>query len=156
MVALPGFVAAALVVNELLWSLRRLRIDGASPAVGPAVLGRWRRLADPTRRWWLSAVFLGLPWACLAAVAASFVTHGGPLYTPSRSGMLAYVCWCLWACFATPGAVRIPLWSAVPWAALLFTQLADDPVAEVFMVAVIALLFVSVVLVLWRHDRADR
>jgi hypothetical protein len=158
MMAVPGFVAAALIVNELLRSLRRLRTGGVNP--GPrrspryaALSDRWRRLADPTSRLWLSAVFLSLPWVCLAVVAASLVTHGGPLFPPSRTAMLAYVGWCCWACFATPGTVWIPLWSAVPWSVLLFLQLADDPVGEVFVLAVIALLFVSVVLVLWAPDR---
>jgi len=65
--------------------------------------------------------------------------------------MWAFVIWCLWACSATPGAVRIPLWSAVPWSFLLVLQFAADPVAEVFGVAVIGLLFINVVLALWNR-----
>jgi len=57
--------------------------------------------------------------------------------------------WCLWACAATPGAVRIPLWAAVPWSVLFGLQLAEDPVSFVFVVAAVGLLLANVLLVLW-------
>lgn len=163
MVALPGFVAAALIVNELLRSIRRLRTDAAAVAADPglqrsprygAILDRWQRFADPTSRAWLSAVFLALPWVCLALVGASDVTQGGPLFAPSRTAMFTYVGWCVWACFVTPGVVRIPLWSLVPWSALVIFQLADNPVGKVFFIAVIVVLFVNVALILWTRDPA--
>lgn len=145
--AVPGYLAAALVVQELLRTLRRMRAADI-----PGTLSRRLARLDPTRRPWLTAAFLGIPAACVAVIAASFVTGGGPLYWPSRSARYGFGAWCLWACAATPGAVRIPLWAAVPWSFLFALQLAADPVSFVFVVAAVGLLIANVLLVLW--DRA--
>jgi hypothetical protein len=142
--ALPGYLAAALVVQELLRTLRRMRATEV-----PSTLSRRLARLDPTRRPWLTAAFLAIPAVCVAVIAASFVTSGGPLFWPSRSAMYGFVAWCLWACAATPGTVRIPLWAAVPWSVLFGLQLAADPVSFVFVVAAVGLLIANLLLVLW-------
>jgi hypothetical protein len=164
MAALPGFVAATFVVYELLRSLRRIH-GTVTPGSGRAphapvrrlplaALGRLLVRADPARRPALALVFLSLPWICLALVAASFVTHGGALFWPSRIAMFTFGGWCVWACAATPGVVRIPLWATILWGALLSPQLAANPVVYLFVIAAIGLLFVNLVLAVWGRDRA--
>ena len=157
--ALPGFVAATFVVYELLRSLRK--IDAAlgirTRPAGDGPIGRATAAAldwllaglDPSGRLWVALVFLCTPWTCIALVAGSFFTNGGPLFWPSRTAMFTFGGWCVWAFVATPSVVRIPLWATVPWGVLLVLQLAATPVSYVFALSAIGLLFVNLVLVLW-------
>jgi hypothetical protein len=118
-----------------------------------AALGRLLVHANPARRPALALVFLCLPWTCLALIAASFVTHGGALFWPSRIAMFTFGGWCVWACAATPRVLRIPLWATLLWGALLSAQLAAaNPVVYLFVLAAIGLLFVNLVLAVWGRD----
>ena len=80
-----------------------------------------------------------LVWA-----AASTNSHGGVLYWMSRISQIAFLGWCAWACSATPAATRIALWSLPGWGALILTLFTYGPVAIVFALATLTILFVNV------------
>jgi len=76
--------------------------------------------------------------------AASANSHTGVLFWMSRISQIAFLIWCVWACTATPAATRIALWSLPGWGAIMLTLFTYGPVAIVFALAVLTILFVNV------------
>jgi hypothetical protein len=155
LVALPGFVAAVVIVHELVETLRRLsgKWKQAEPPPGRWLWDRFAALSafvNPRRHSLLAFLFAVLPLLFVLFIAGSYVTKGGPLWWPSRLSMYGLGAWSLWGCLATPRAARIALWSAIPWAGLVALQFSDSAVAVIFALAVIPLLYFNVVLAVLR------
>jgi hypothetical protein len=155
LVALPGFVAAIVIVHELVETLRRLtgQWEQAEPTTPRWLFDRFaaiRESSHPRRHALLPFLFAGLPWLCVLLIAGSYVTKGGPLWWPSRLSMYGLGAWSLWGCLATPRVARIALWSIVPWAGLVGLQFSDSAVAVIFALAVVLLLYANVVLAVLR------
>jgi hypothetical protein len=162
--ALVGFAASLLIMYKLLQMVRRANGSEAIKEV-PAT-GSVRRFVSvseleraalrgldfirPARNSGLTLAFVALPTLTIGLFAAAFFANNRMLFWPAFSAAMALAVWTVWACAATPGASRIPLWSMVIWAILLLTQLSDDIVAVVFMAAVITVLLANVGLVTLR------
>lgn len=149
--AVVGYAAALLVVHEFCDLVLRLR---SSPsAVSPprtlpqrllALLVRGSEAVQPQRSGWLTAAFVAVPsFSVVATVAAGF-TGGGPLFVPARIGLFAFVGWSVWACAVTPTAIRIPLWSILPWSLLILTLFGFTPVSIILGLAALLMLLANV------------
>lgn len=122
-------------------------------------LARLAELVHPRRHQLVRFLFAGLPWLCVLLIFGSYITDaqptpsspsGGLLFWPARLSQYGLGAWALWACASTPRVVRVALWSAVPWGGLVALQLASGNVALIFTLAVIATLYVNVVLAVLR------
>lgn len=163
LVALPGFVAATIIVYEFFETLRRLSIQRAPPdrAVQPRIWNRLAAIAElvlPRRHLFLRLLFVGLPWLFVLLILGSVISHaepgpsspnGGPLFWPARLSQYGLGAWALWACASTPRVVRAALSSAVPWGGLVGLQLSGD-VSVIFTLAAAAMLYVNVMLAVLR------
>jgi hypothetical protein len=158
LVALPGLVAAVVLVGELCRMLIRLHGEPAGPARwSSAQLDVWSKRMSPARHGLVAAAFVGLPAFSLVAVAGAVLTNGGPLYAPAFASRFIALGWCLWAILVTPAAARIPLWSALGWGALVVFQLSAYPASFLFVQAVAVLLYADVLwLVLGSRDASTR
>ena len=95
--------------------------------------------------------FAAVPlFVVVASVGAAF-TNGGWLFWPARIALFALAGWSAWACLATPGVVRIPLWSTLAWATVLLLLSAATAVTAVFAVVMVLLLAGSVLELVLRH-----
>ena len=142
LVAAPGLVAVFIVIYQFLRFLRETVVAS----------GRSRRLhairqslipGGDRRR---IALFVSVPLVAVIfiGVAASTNSHAGFLYWASRLSQIALLVWFVWACVATPPAIRIPLWSVPIWGAIVLTLFTYGPVAVIFAVAVLVVLFANV------------
>jgi hypothetical protein len=150
LVALPGFVAVALMVGQLCWMLVRLHGEPAgarphengSPARWssrqPAL---WSRRLSPAGRPPVIVAFVALPALCILAVTGGVLANGGLLYTPAFASRFVALAWCLWAIVVTPAAARIPLWASLGWGWLIATLLSAYPVSFLFALAVAVLVY---------------
>jgi len=166
LVALPGLVLAVVVTAEFTHMVLRITSEpGAakgSPATGRGVFARIRRLlgdlgrrAHPTGSTSAAAAFVAIPLLALLVSAGAAVTSGGWLFLPARIALFAVAGWSAWACLATPGAVRIPLWSTLVWATLLLLLSAATVVTTVFAVVIALLLTCTVFELVFRHAGQD-
>jgi len=168
LVALPGLVLAAVVTVEFTHMVLRITSSPDRPAVAEPVAGRgflarlrvlladFGRSADPAAKPALAAVFVAVPVVAVLlflAAAATNADNGGWLFWPARLSLYALALWSAWACLATPGAVRIPLWSMLGWAAILLLLSAATAVTAGFTVVIVLLLAGSVFELVFRHDR---
>ena len=163
LVALPGLVLAIVITFEFTHMLLRVTAStGAAElptSAGRGAFASLRRLlaelgrrGHPTRSRAISIAFLAIPLiAVLINVGAAF-TAGGWLFWPARISLFALAGWGAWACLATPGAVRIPLWSMLGWATLLLLLSAATTVTAVFAVVVVLLLAGSAVELVFGHS----
>ncbi len=163
--ALPGFAAAALVIYEFVEMLRRLERSGLGRrarresafrrlvliAGRGRPLQRARGMLDPTSSAVATVALIGFPVVSLFTLAAAVLTNGGPLFWAGRSALIGFAVWCLWACYVTPHAIRIPLWSMLAWAGLFLTLFAFGSVSVIFAVAVIVLLVGNVAMLTLRR-----
>ncbi len=163
--ALPGFVAAVVIVYEFGLVLERT-LQG-QPDRAPAartVDSRFTRQAAMVLNWLGSRVrvtesraalfvFLGVPAVIIAVVVAAVLTNGGPLYWPSWIAQRAFPVWCVWAFAVTPKVVRIPLWSLLIWAALFLTLFFGTAVANIYALAILTTLLGNVMLAVLRSGR---
>jgi hypothetical protein len=156
LMAVPGLVAAVVVVAELCRMLIRLHSESATWAPARwsgAQIELWNRRLSPARHGLVAAVFVGLPAFCLVAVVGALFTSGGPLYAPAFASRFIALGWCLWAILVTPAAARIPLWSGLGWGALVVGQLSSYAASFLVVLAVGVLLYVDAVwLVLGARD----
>lgn len=161
LMALPGLVAAVVLVGELCLMLIRLHAETAErpeqverPAHWSNLhLGLWSRRLSPVRHRAAASVFIALPALCLLAFGGAVLMGGGPLYVPAYASRFVMLGWCLWAIAVTPAAARIPVWSSLVWGALVVVQLSSYPASLLFVLAVAVLLYVDVV---WLVLAADR
>ena len=157
LIAVPGFIAVFAIIYEFLRFLRETLADVSLPA---EVATRSQTMVHRTMRQLHSfrdsllpggnarriALFVIVPIVAVLLVwaAASTNSHGGVLYWMSRISQIAFLVWCAWACSATPAATRIALWSLPGWGALILTLFTYGPVAIVFALAILTILFVNV------------
>jgi hypothetical protein len=151
--AVAGLAAAAVIVYQLCELLVRLRPSGleTETVARSRIMSQLRssmalvaREIDPRRSLWLRGVYLAVPVACGAIATVSvFVTGGGPLYTPTLLSYYAIGVWAAWACVVTPAAVRIPIWSLLPWSLLVGNVFGFDSLTVILGLSVLGLLFVS-------------
>jgi hypothetical protein len=149
--AVVGYTAALLVVHEFCDLVLRLR---PAPSNGPpprtaaqkvvALLQRASDAVQPRRHAWLSVVFVAVPTLCVLTTVAAGFTQGGPLFVPARIALFAFVGWSVWACAVTPTAIRIPLWSILPWALLVLTLFGFAPVSIILGLASLLMLLGNV------------
>ena len=165
LVALPGLVLAVVVTFEFTHMVLRITSSSetveAAPATGRGIFARVRRLlgdlgrrAHPTRSRSVAAAFVAIPLLAVAVflgAAATNPTNGGWLFWPARIALFALAGWSAWACLATPGAVRIPLWSMLGWAALLLLLSAATAVTAGFAVVIVLLLAGTLFELVFRH-----
>ena len=154
LIAVPGFIGVFAVIYEFLRFLRETLADTTNAAARPHTLVRrtmvwFHSLRDSlipggdARR---VALFVAIPIVAVLIVwaAASANSHTGVLFWMSRISQIAFLIWCVWACTATPAATRIALWSLPGWGAIMLTLFTYGPVAIVFALAVLTILFVNV------------
>jgi hypothetical protein len=166
LVALPGLVLAVVVTLEFTHLVLRItsspgRPAAPRPAAGDGFFARLRQrlgdlgqTIDPARKPALAAAFVAVPVLTVLlflGAAATNADNGGWLFWPARVSLYALALWSAWACLATPGAVRIPLWSMLGWAAVLLLLSAATAVTAVFAVVVVLLLAGSVFELVFRH-----
>lgn len=155
--AAVGFVAAVLVVHEFCDLLMRQRSVPPPDAAGMrrlrAALAAVAATVRPSRSLWLSIAFVAVPTLCVLVTVAAGFTLGGPLFVPARIALFAFVGWAAWACAVTPTAIRIPLWSVLPWSLLLLTLFWFTPVAFVLGIGTSILLFANVMVFTLRPAR---
>lgn len=148
--ALVGYGAALLVVQEFCDLLLRQRSIPSTDAGGLRRLRRRlatiARAIHPRRTAWLAAAFVAVPALCVLITIAAGITLGGPFYVPAAVAIFAFAAWTAWACAVTPTAIRIPLWSILPWSMLVLTVFGFTPVAAVFALAAFVLLFANVLI----------
>jgi DNA invertase Pin-like site-specific DNA recombinase len=165
--ALPGFAASGVLVYEFAEMLRRLERSGSyrrsHPKAAPrrrllsrldSALSGTRTLLDPIRSRVAGIIFVAFPILAVLTVAAAVLAHGGPLFWPARSALVGLAGWSIWACYFTPSAIRIPLWSMVVWAGLFLALVAFGWVSAIFAVAVVILLIGNVTIFTLRWPRA--
>jgi hypothetical protein len=153
LLAVPGLVAAVVVVREMCRMLIRLHLESASGAAPGSSVQLWIRRVSPAGHRFLAAAFVGVPAFCLLAVGGAMLTNGGPLYAPAFASRFVALGWCLWAIVVTPDAARIPLLSGLGWGALVAGQLSAYPPSFLFVLAVGTVLCVDAVwLVLGGRD----
>lgn len=162
LVALPGLVLAMVLTFEFTHMVLRITSSPAAippPAdTGRGIFARLRRLlgdvdrrAQPTGSAGVAAAFVAIPLlVVLVSVGAAF-THGGWLFWPARIALFALAGWSAWACLATPGEVRIPLWSMLGWTALMLLLSAATEVTALFAIVIVLLLAGSVFELVFRH-----
>jgi hypothetical protein len=152
--ALPGFAAAGVVVYEFTGMLTRLERSGSARRVRPRAAGRrlsppprldhalsqTRAFLDPTGSRVAGKVFVAIPIVAVLTMVAAVLAHGGPLFWPARSAIAGLAGWSIWACYFTPSAIRIPLWSMVAWAGLVLVLVEFGWVSVIFAGAVIVVL----------------
>lgn len=166
LIAIPGLVLAAVVTYEFTHMVLRITAAPRTTERSSSAEGSWfawpRRLlvsvglwADPTRSATASALFVGIPLLALLVTIAAAVTNGGVLFLPARAALFALVGWSVWACLATPGAVRLPLWSTLAWGALLLLLSAATTVTAIFGIAIVLLLSGMVFELVFRHADAS-
>ena len=166
LVAMPGLVLAVVVTVEFTHMVLRITsTTGAAeamPATSPGLVERLhRRLGEfddrvrPTGSTARAAAFVAIPLLAVLVSLAATLTHGGGLFWPARIALFALVGWSAWACLATPGSVRIPLWSMLGWATLLLLLSAATVVTAVFAVFIVLLLAGIVFELVFRHVGAD-
>ncbi|MDQ6772259.1 MAG: hypothetical protein M3024_04615 [Candidatus Dormibacteraeota bacterium] len=156
LLALPGLVAAIVIVGELCWMLVRMQQAEALTAVRPEekwsparwssrLLTRCNERLSPSQKPLVMVAFAAVPALCLAAVAGAVWLNGGLLYTPAFVSRFVAMAWCLWAIVVTPAAARIPIWGGLVWGGLIAAQLSAFSVSYLFALAVAALVYVDVV-----------
>ena len=162
LVAIPGLALAAVLIHEFTHMVLKVTAAAGAPAAAPpprgALPGSPGRLltsleqwAHPTRSRALMVAFAAVPlFVVVASVGAAF-TNGGWLFWPARIALFALAGWSAWACLATPGVVRIPLWSTLAWATVLLLLSAATAVTAVFAVVMVLLLAGSVLELVLRH-----
>lgn len=166
LVALPGLVLAVVVTFEFTHMVLRITSTaGAAEAVPGTARGIFghlrRRLSDlvrrarPTGSNALAATFVSIPLLVVLVSLAAAAAGGGWLFWPARIALFALAGWSAWACVATPGAVRTPLWSMLGWAALLLLLSAATAVTAIFAVAIVLVLAGSVFELVFRHASED-
>ncbi len=166
LVALPGLVLAVVVTFEFTHMVLRITsTPGAAEAVPATARGIFERLrrrlndlvtrARPTGSTALAATFVAIPLLVVLVSLAAAATNGGWLFWPARIALFALAGWSAWACLATPGAVRIPLWSMLGWAALLLLLSAATVVTAMFAVVIVLVLACSVFELVFRHASED-
>jgi hypothetical protein len=96
----------------------------------------------------LAAVFVGVPFVAAAFVflAAATSSFSGPLYWTSWFSQRVFVLWCIWACSATPAAIRIPLWSAPVSGSLFLTLFAYGPVTIAYAMVLLLVFLINVLM----------
>ena len=169
LIAVPGFIAVFAVIYEF---LRFLRETLGEASVPPKAATRSHPIVRRTMTWFHSvrdslipggdarrvAVFIVVPIVAVLIIwaAASTNSYTGVLYWMSRSSQIAFLIWCGWACTATPAATRIPLWSLPGWGAIILTLFTYGPVAIVFALAVLTVLFANVFIAVLPERRSQR
>jgi hypothetical protein len=165
LIAIPGLVLAAVLAYEFTHMVLRITAAARSTKDSSSAEGgrlNWpRRLltsvghwADPTRSVTATALFVGIPLAALLLTVGAAFTNGGVLFLPARAALFALVGWAFWACLVTPGAVRLPLWSTLAWAAVLLLLSAATTVTAIFATVIVLLLAGMVFELVFRHDNA--
>jgi hypothetical protein len=164
LVAAPGFIAAGVILYEFCDTVIRVRaLSGPSPDEpqagigGPPSLvrlfraaGRYAERLHPARSQWPWLVFLLVPpLATLILVTAVFAYHSNASwFRPIGSvALLSLVGWAVWACVATPAAVRIPIWSGLGWLVLFANFVHErNTIAYTFGVAGLAVIVINAVI----------
>lgn len=169
LIAVPGFIAVFAVIYEFLRFLRETlgeaTVLASASARSQTILHRTmtslHSLRDsliPGRDGRRVAVFVAVPIVAVLIVwaAASTNSYSGVLFWMSRISQFAFLIWCGWACTATPAATRIPLWSLPGWGAIILTLFTYGPVAIVFALAVLTILFANVFIAVLPERRSPR
>jgi hypothetical protein len=169
LIAVPGFIGVFAVIYEF---LRFLRETLGEATVPPNASARSQTIVRRTMTWFHSlrdslipggdprriAVFVVIPIVAVLTIwaAASTNSYSGVLFWMSRVSQLAFLVWCVWACTATPAANRIALWSLPGWGAIILTLFTYGPVAIIFALAVLTILFANVFIAVLPERRSPR
>jgi hypothetical protein len=166
LVAMPGLVLAVVVTVEFTHMVLRITSTTGAAEAMPATsrgfverlrgrLGEFDDRLRPTGSTARVAAFVAIPLLAVLVSLAATLTHGGGLFWPARIALFALAGWSAWACLATPGSVRIPLWSMLGWATLLLLLSAATVVTAVFALLIVLLLAGIVFELVFRHVGAD-
>jgi hypothetical protein len=159
--ALPGIAAVIILLRQFLRFLGQVEVGPTAPLESrtwsrryPAArelargLDRLHAALLPKKDGRLAAVFVGVPFVAAAFVflAAATSSFSGPLYWTSWFSQRVFVLWCIWACSATPAAIRIPLWSAPVSGSLFLTLFAYGPVTIAYAMVLLLVFLINVLM----------
>jgi len=167
--ALPGMIAAAYLIHEFLAMIDGLHrgseeVADSRPSALARRLGPLLSRLDvlrPGQSRGAALAFVALPTVAIVAVIGVAVVSGTGdpgrfAYWISWSGQRAGILWSVWAFAVTPRSVRIPLWSGAAWSGLILAVVFFNPVSAVFGLAMTAILFINVMIVVMRWSGAWR